>query len=109
MNRDILERFPSLPAGAEIHLTPDGGTLFSGLTPVPLNPVETSFLSQCDGRRRLSDILPTSSNASDQVSFLFFTAQLMKDRFLIFSGSPTPRDIRVDRVSTCLHPPSHEY
>lgn len=105
MNRGILECFPSLPADAEIHMTPDGGTLFSGLTPVPLHAMEASFLSQCDGRRRLSDILPTSSNTSDQASFLFFTAQLMKDDFLILSGSPSPRDIRVTGSRRAYIPP----
>lgn len=92
--------------GTEVHLTPEGGTLFAGYLPLPLNRAEADFLAGCDGTRRVSELQPASvGDDLDRIRILKLVSRLVEGGRLTFSDQPRPGGLRVTGSRRAFIPP----
>jgi radical SAM protein with 4Fe4S-binding SPASM domain len=103
---EVWDRYPVVAPALEVHLTPRGGTVFLDGAPVKVPPAAAIFLSQCNGRRTLRDVLPSAWQRDwEDVAFVGFAAQAANAGWLSLSEMPSPNAPRVTGSRTAFYPP----
>ena len=103
---DPWQQYPAVETGTEVHLTPEGGTLFLGSLPLPLTPAEADFLTGCDGTRTVSELQPAAEGGDvERVRLLLLVAKLVEEGRLTLSDRPRPHAVRITGSRRGFIPP----
>lgn len=103
---DTWTSYLGVEAGTELHLTPEGGTLFLGYLPFPLTTAESDFLAGCDGTRTVTELQPAAGGGDiDRVRLLMLVARLVEEGRLTLSDRPQPRAVRITGSRRGFIPP----
>ena len=106
MTIKVWETYPSLTAGHELHVTPTGGTLFMHGAPAKMSPVIAEFLSNCDGKHKLSDTIPeTWTSDWDDLKLVGFAATAANEGWIELLQAPAESGPRITGSKTAFYPP----
>ena len=103
---DIWNAFPILKPGNEVHLQPNGGTLFADSSPYELSAEQADFLAQCDGVHRVSELVPSRwSETHGDLKFLLLVTRLIEADRLLLKPNPTSHQVCVTGSRSAYIPP----
>ena len=103
---DILEQYPVLQPGNEVHLTLRGGILFADRTPYMLNHEQADFLERCDGVHTVKSVLPRAwTTEYGDWKFLAFVLQMVNAGRLRLLEQPFVSALRVTGSRSANIPP----